>query len=84
MGFESKVFQGAKYSRKQSVLGCKVCYGVKSAEEQSVQGSKMCRVAKGSNKQKDSEWQRVFRSKACRRVNCDFAKCVELQSVLCF
>ena len=84
MGFGSKVFQGAKYSRKQSVLGCKVCYGLKSAEKQSVPGSKMCWVAKGSKKQKSSEWQRVFRSKVCRRVNCDFAKCVELQSVLCF
>ena len=41
-GVGSKVFQGAKYSRKQSVLGCKVCYGVKSGEEQSVPGSKMC------------------------------------------
>ena len=84
MGVRSKVFQGAKYSRKQSVLGCKVCYGLKSAEKQSVPGSKMCWVAKGSKKQKGSEWQRVFRSKVCRRVNCDFAKCVELQSVLCF
>ena len=84
MGFGSKVFQGAKYTRKQSILECKVCYGVKSAEEQSVPGSKMCWVAKGSKKQKGSEWQRMFRSKVCRRVNCDFAKCVELQSVLCF
>ena len=84
MGFGSKVFQGGKDSRKQSVLGCKVCYGVKSAEEQSVPGSKMCWVAKGSMKQKGSEWQRVFRSKVCWRVNCDFAKCVGLQSVLCF
>ena len=84
MGFWSKVFQGAKYSRKQSVPGCKVCYGVKSTEEQSVPGSKMCWVAKGSKKQKGSEWQRVFRSKVCWRVNCDFAKCYGLQSVLCF
>ena len=84
MGFWSKVFQGAKYSRKQSVPGCKVCYGVKSTEEQSVPGSKMCWIAKDSKKQKGSKWQRVFRSKVCWRVNCDFAKCVGLQSVLCF
>ena len=91
MGFGSKVFQGAKYSRKQGVLGCKVCYGLKSAEKQSVPGSKMCWVAKGSKKQKSSEWQRVFRSKVCRRVNCDFAKCVMLlrskvflRSKMCF
>ena len=65
MGLGSKVFLGAKYSRKQSVPGCKVCYGVKSGEEQSVPGSKMCCVAKGSMKHKGSEWQRVFRSKVC-------------------
>ena len=84
MGFWSKVFQGTKYSRKQSGPGCKVCYGVKSTEEQSVPGSKMSWVAKDSKKQKGSKWQSVFRSKVWWRVNCDFAKCVGLQSVLCF
>ena len=36
MGLGSRVFQGAKYSRKKSVPGCKVCYGAKGAEKQIV------------------------------------------------
>ena len=42
----------------------------------------LCIVTSCSNGVKGSEWQRVIRSKVCWGVNCDFAKCGGLPSVL--